>query len=68
MRPACRPAAGDRVDALPDHLTSDTRNRMRVRQDLASLPAELITQIGNRCHAKLYEEGDPAEKLELVTG
>ncbi|XP_023670272.2 nucleus accumbens-associated protein 1 isoform X1 [Paramormyrops kingsleyae] len=61
-------AAGDRVDALPDHLTSDTRNRMRVRQDLASLPAELITQIGNRCHAKLYEEGDPAEKLELVTG
>ncbi|XP_039626451.1 nucleus accumbens-associated protein 1 isoform X1 [Polypterus senegalus] len=61
-------AAGERVDALPDHMTSDTRNRMRVRQDLASLPAELITQIGNRCHPKLYEEGDPAEKLELVTG
>ncbi|MBN3284747.1 NACC2 protein, partial [Polyodon spathula] len=62
------PAAGERVDALPDHMTSDTRSRMRVRQDLASLPAELITQIGNRCHPKLYEEGDPAEKLELVTG
>ncbi|KAL4658080.1 nucleus accumbens-associated protein 1-like [Arapaima gigas] len=61
-------AAGERVDALPDHLTSDTRNRMRVRQDLSSLPAELISQIGNRCHPKLYEEGDPAEKLELVTG
>ncbi|MGH0172339.1 UNVERIFIED_CONTAM: hypothetical protein FKN15_062403 [Acipenser sinensis] len=61
-------AAGERVDALPDHMTSDTRSRMRVRQDLASLPAELITQIGNRCHPKLYEEGDPAEKLELVTG
>ncbi|KPP62796.1 nucleus accumbens-associated protein 1-like [Scleropages formosus] len=60
--------AGERVDALPDHMTSDTRNRMRVRQDLASLPAELISQIGNRCHPKLYEEGDPAEKLELVTG
>ncbi|KAJ8385871.1 hypothetical protein AAFF_G00179370 [Aldrovandia affinis] len=61
-------AAGERVDALPDHLTSDTRGRMRVRQELASLPAELITQIGNRCHPKLYEEGDPAEKLELVSG
>ncbi|XP_036387540.1 nucleus accumbens-associated protein 1-like [Megalops cyprinoides] len=61
-------AAGERVDALPDHLTTDTRSRMRMRQDLASLPAELITQIGNRCHPKLYEEGDPAEKLELVSG
>jgi BTB/POZ domain-containing protein 14 len=39
-----------------------------VRQDLASLPAELINQIGNRCHPKLYDEGDPSEKLELVTG
>ncbi|KAJ8251535.1 hypothetical protein GJAV_G00222380 [Gymnothorax javanicus] len=61
-------AAGERVEALPDHMTSDTRGRMRVRQELASLPAELITQIGNRCHPKLYEEGDPAEKLELVSG
>uniref|UniRef100_A0A3B5M9U9 Nucleus accumbens associated 1 n=1 Tax=Xiphophorus couchianus TaxID=32473 RepID=A0A3B5M9U9_9TELE len=43
-------------------------NRGRSRQDLASLPAELISQIGNRCHPKLYEEGDPAEKLELVSG
>ncbi|KAK3520610.1 hypothetical protein QTP70_028629 [Hemibagrus guttatus] len=58
--------AGERVEALPDH--SETRSRMRGRQDLASLPAELIAQIGNRCHPKLYEEGDPAEKLELVTG
>ncbi|MEQ2187081.1 Nucleus accumbens-associated protein 1 [Goodea atripinnis] len=40
----------------------------RSRPDLASLPAELISQIGNRCHPKLYEEGDPAEKLELVSG
>lgn len=59
-------AAGERVEALPDH--SETRPRMRGRQDLASLPAELIAQIGNRCHPKLYEEGDPAEKLELVSG
>uniref|UniRef100_H3DN91 Nucleus accumbens associated 1 n=1 Tax=Tetraodon nigroviridis TaxID=99883 RepID=H3DN91_TETNG len=53
---------GERVEALPD-LGQD-----RSRPDLASLPAELISQIGNRCHPKLYEEGDPAEKLELVSG
>ncbi|XP_029945072.1 nucleus accumbens associated 1, BEN and BTB (POZ) domain containing a isoform X1 [Salarias fasciatus] len=58
-------AAGERVEALPDH--TETRGRMRGR-DLTSLPAELIAQIGNRCHPKLYEEGDPAEKLELVSG
>ncbi|CAN8179108.1 unnamed protein product, partial [Coccothraustes coccothraustes] len=46
----------------------EPRARARLRQDLASLPAELVTQIGNRCHPKLYDEGDPAEKLELVTG
>lgn len=58
-------AAGERVEALPDH--TETRGRMRGR-DLTCLPAELIAQIGNRCHPKLYEEGDPAEKLELVSG
>ncbi|XP_060711019.1 nucleus accumbens-associated protein 1-like isoform X1 [Hemiscyllium ocellatum] len=60
--------AVERVDALPDHLTTDARSRVRMRRDLAALPAELITQIGNRCHPKLYAEGDPTEKLELVTG
>ncbi|KAK7939762.1 hypothetical protein WMY93_003088 [Mugilogobius chulae] len=58
-------ATGERVEALPDH--TETRGRMRGR-DLTCLPAELIAQIGNRCHPKLYEEGDPAEKLELVSG
>ncbi|KAM3597433.1 uncharacterized protein V6R79_004464 [Siganus canaliculatus] len=58
-------AAGERVEALPDQ--TETRGRMRGR-DLTCLPAELIAQIGNRCHPKLYEEGDPAEKLELVSG
>ncbi|KAM3864144.1 nucleus accumbens associated 1, BEN and BTB (POZ) domain containing a [Diretmus argenteus] len=58
-------AAGERVEALPDH--TETRGRMRGR-DLTCLPTELITQIGNRSHPKLYEEGDPAEKLELVSG
>ncbi|XP_078541435.1 nucleus accumbens-associated protein 1 [Lissotriton helveticus] len=61
--------AAEKVEALPEQSSgSDSRNRIRVRQDLASLPAELISQIGNRCHPKLYEEGDPAEKLELVIG
>lgn len=63
---------GERVEALPD-LGQDSGGGRggrggRSRQDLASLPAELISQIGNRCHPKLYEEGDPAEKLELVSG
>nr|7BV9_A Chain A, Nucleus accumbens-associated protein 1 [Homo sapiens] len=53
---------------LPEQVAPESRNRIRVRQDLASLPAELINQIGNRCHPKLYDEGDPSEKLELVTG
>ena len=60
------------MEALPDHVTSETRGgrggRGSRQGDLASLPAELISQIGNRCHPRLYEEGDPAEKLELVTG
>ncbi|KAM8793897.1 nucleus accumbens-associated protein 1 [Eudromia elegans] len=62
------PAASEKVEALPDQATPESRARVRLRQDLASLPAELINQIGNRCHPKLYDEGDPAEKLELVTG
>uniref|UniRef100_A0A3Q0SQR1 Nucleus accumbens associated 1 n=1 Tax=Amphilophus citrinellus TaxID=61819 RepID=A0A3Q0SQR1_AMPCI len=64
--------AGARVEALPDLAPDSGGGRGgrggRSRQDLASLPAELISQIGNRCHPKLYEEGDPAEKLELVSG
>ncbi|XP_070684334.1 nucleus accumbens-associated protein 1 [Pempheris klunzingeri] len=63
---------GERVEALPDMAPDSGGGRggrgARSRQDLASLPAELISQIGNRCHPKLYEEGDPAEKLELVSG
>ncbi|XP_035493990.2 nucleus accumbens-associated protein 1 isoform X1 [Scophthalmus maximus] len=64
---------GERVEALPDSAPDSGGGGRggrggRSRQDLASLPAELISQIGNRCHPKLYEEGDPAEKLELVSG
>ncbi|KAL6111175.1 nacc1 [Pungitius sinensis] len=63
---------GERVEALPDLAPDSGGGRggrgARARQDLASLPAELISQIGNRCHPKMYEEGDPAEKLELVSG
>uniref|UniRef100_A0A672F916 Nucleus accumbens associated 1, BEN and BTB (POZ) domain containing b n=1 Tax=Salarias fasciatus TaxID=181472 RepID=A0A672F916_SALFA len=57
--------AGARVEALPDLAPDSVGGRGgrggRSRQDLASLPAELISQIGNRCHPKLYEEGDPRE-------
>lgn len=60
--------AAEKVEALPEQVVLESRSRIRVRQDLASLPAELINQIGNRCHPKLYDEGDPSEKLELVTG
>lgn len=60
------------MEALPDLAPDSGGGRGgrggRSRQELASLPAELISQIGNRCHPKLYEEGDPAEKLELVSG
>ncbi|XP_037674445.1 nucleus accumbens-associated protein 1 isoform X2 [Choloepus didactylus] len=58
----------EKVEALPEQAAPESRSRLRVRQDLASLPAELINQIGNCCHPKLYDEGDPSEKLELVTG
>lgn len=58
----------EKVEALPEQVVLESHSRIRVRQDLASLPAELINQIGNRCHPKLYDEGDPSEKLELVTG
>ncbi|XP_029705994.1 nucleus accumbens-associated protein 1 isoform X2 [Takifugu rubripes] len=72
MLNASAAVVGERVEALPD-LGQDSGGGRggrggRSRQDLASLPAELISQIGNRCHPKLYEEGDPAEKLELVSG
>ncbi|XP_021566338.1 nucleus accumbens-associated protein 1 [Carlito syrichta] len=66
--PVVAAATAEKVEALPEQVAPESRNRIRVRQDLASLPAELINQIGNRCHPKLYDEGDPSEKLELVTG
>lgn len=66
--PPVPPSAAEKVEALPEQPPPEPRARARLRQDLASLPAELVTQIGNRCHPKLYDEGDPAEKLELVTG
>ncbi|XP_034043249.1 nucleus accumbens-associated protein 1 [Thalassophryne amazonica] len=72
MLNASAAVVGERVEALPDLAPDSGGGRggrgCRSRQDLASLPAELISQIGNRCHPKLYEEGDPVEKLELVSG
>ncbi|MEQ2167899.1 hypothetical protein GOODEAATRI_008802 [Goodea atripinnis] len=50
--------------AMP--LALENRNCVLIRRDLVALPASLISQIGYRCHPKLYTEGDPGEKLELV--
>lgn len=52
--------------AMP--LALENRNCVLIRRDLVALPASLISQIGYRCHPKLYTEGDPGEKLELVAG
>lgn len=49
-------------------LSLENRNCVLIRRDLVALPASLISQIGYRCHPKLYTEGDPGEKLELVAG
>uniref|UniRef100_A0A8C2PUU0 NACC family member 2 n=1 Tax=Cyprinus carpio TaxID=7962 RepID=A0A8C2PUU0_CYPCA len=46
----------------------ENRSCVLIRRDLVALPASLISQIGYRCHPKLYTEGDPGEKLELVAG
>uniref|UniRef100_A0A8B9JLP4 NACC family member 2 n=1 Tax=Astyanax mexicanus TaxID=7994 RepID=A0A8B9JLP4_ASTMX len=49
-------------------LPLESRPCVLLRRDLVALPASLISQIGYRCHPKLYTEGDPGEKLELVAG
>uniref|UniRef100_A0A3B4UDT5 NACC family member 2 n=1 Tax=Seriola dumerili TaxID=41447 RepID=A0A3B4UDT5_SERDU len=55
-----------KMAAVP--LALENRNCVLIRRDLVALPASLISQIGYRCHPKLYTEGDPGEKLELVAG
>ncbi|XP_028829936.1 nucleus accumbens-associated protein 2 [Denticeps clupeoides] len=52
--------------AMP--ISLENRSCVLIRRDLVALPASLISQIGYRCHPKLYTEGDPGEKLELVAG
>ncbi|XP_029108543.1 nucleus accumbens-associated protein 2-like [Scleropages formosus] len=49
-------------------LPLESRSCVLIRRDLVALPASLVSQIGYRCHPKLYTEGDPGEKLELVGG
>uniref|UniRef100_UPI00358DE6FE nucleus accumbens-associated protein 1-like isoform X2 n=1 Tax=Myxine glutinosa TaxID=7769 RepID=UPI00358DE6FE len=49
-----------RIDSLP--------SARGFRCELTSLPPDLLNQIGQRCHPQLYGEGDPGEKLELVSG
>ncbi|KAJ6621912.1 hypothetical protein lerEdw1_014875, partial [Lerista edwardsae] len=52
----------------PEQSPLESRSCVLIRRDLVALPASLISQIGYRCHPKLYSEGDPGEKLELVAG
>ncbi|XP_063288953.1 nucleus accumbens-associated protein 2 [Pelobates fuscus] len=56
----------DKGDQIQGSL--ENRSCVLIRRDLVALPASLISQIGYRCHPKLYSEGDPGEKLELVAG
>ncbi|XP_068105207.1 nucleus accumbens-associated protein 2 [Hyperolius riggenbachi] len=58
--------AQEKADQL--QTTLENRSCVLIRRDLVALPASLISQIGYRCHPKLYSEGDPGEKLELVAG
>ncbi|XP_066568720.1 nucleus accumbens-associated protein 2 isoform X2 [Amia ocellicauda] len=58
----------DKPDMGPVPLSLENRSCVLIRRDLVALPASLISQIGYRCHPKLYSEGDPGEKLELVAG
>ncbi|XP_044124678.1 nucleus accumbens-associated protein 2 [Bufo gargarizans] len=61
---------GQEKDVQIQTLQNSVENRscVLIRRDLVALPASLISQIGYRCHPKLYSEGDPGEKLELVAG
>ncbi|KAJ8397161.1 hypothetical protein AAFF_G00010150 [Aldrovandia affinis] len=61
-------AIQDKSEAMAIPLSLDSRSCVLIRRDLVALPASLISQIGYRCHPKLYTEGDPGEKLELVGG
>ncbi|XP_039909233.1 nucleus accumbens-associated protein 2 [Simochromis diagramma] len=58
----------DKPEMASMPLSLENRNCVLIRRDLVALPASLISQIGYRCHPKLYTEGDPGEKLELVAG
>ncbi|KAJ8286857.1 hypothetical protein GJAV_G00044150 [Gymnothorax javanicus] len=58
----------DKSDVTAMPLSLEGRSCVLIRRDLVALPASLISQIGYRCHPKLYTEGDPGEKLELVGG
>ncbi|KAL7835067.1 hypothetical protein SRHO_G00293140 [Serrasalmus rhombeus] len=58
----------DKPEMAAVPLPQESRPCILLRRDLVALPASLISQIGYRCHPKLYTEGDPGEKLELVAG
>ncbi|XP_067293636.1 LOW QUALITY PROTEIN: nucleus accumbens-associated protein 2 [Pseudorasbora parva] len=59
---------GEKPEMAVMPVSLENRSCVLIRRDLVALPASLISQIGYRCHPKLYTEGDPGEKLELVGG
>ncbi|MGH0119525.1 UNVERIFIED_CONTAM: hypothetical protein FKN15_006017 [Acipenser sinensis] len=61
-------AIQEKSDVATMPVSLENRSCVLLRRDLVALPASLISQIGYRCHPKLYSEGDPGEKLELVAG
>lgn len=68
LSPCSLSSVQDKSEMAAVPLALESRNCVLIRRDLVALPASLISQIGYRCHPKLYTEGDPGEKLELVAG
>ncbi|XP_023674406.2 nucleus accumbens-associated protein 2-like [Paramormyrops kingsleyae] len=58
----------EKSDVAGMAVSLESRSCVLIRRDQVALPASLVSQIGYRCHPKLYTEGDPGEKLELVAG
>lgn len=58
----------DKLDVFSLPLATQRRPFVLIGRDKMALPANLVSQIGYRCHPRLYIEGDPGEKVQLVVG
>nr|XP_014016538.1 unnamed protein product [Salmo salar] len=57
----------DKLDVFSLPLATQRRPFVLIGRDKMALPANLVSQIGYRCHPRLYIEGDPGEKLASRT-